>query len=486
MALLNPYRVWDALGYRPHRGQVPVVKSDARFRVVSAGRRFGKSDIGGHDLINEALIASTWASKLKEEQKRREFWIVGPEYSDSEKEFRILWNGLSALEVPFDKPGSYNNPEGGMMHIKLWDGTFQVHAKSAKHPETLVGEGLHGVVLAEAAKLKQSVWFKYIRPTLADFNGWALMTSTPEGKNWFYEQWQRGQDSRQAEWDSWRMPSWMNPFVYKTPTKGSHVRALMEIRRNAGGSLTAEQIAKEHNFLIDAEVISLLNDLTDEAFNQEIAADFTEFVGRVFKDFDEELHVTELEYVPHWQHYAAMDYGFTNPSVWLFIQVTPWGDVQVLDEIYERGMTADEFAGLIQVRDLDNVICFYPDPASPGDNTIIERIIRRPQAGGTGGELNDRISAIRRALRVPTDLSHLEWGHPERKPMLQIDRKCKHLIYEMNEYRYPERRETILGNEMNEKPMKKDDHAPEALGRFFAGHGFATEGHSRVSDANIG
>lgn len=467
---VNPMDVYSELGYMPHRGQRPVLCSDARFRVVSAGRRFGKSDLGGHELVVEALIAKGLAKQYKERGKRREFWIVGPEYTDSEKEFRVLWNELRKLEVPFDKPGSYNNPEGGFMHLSLWGGAFQVHAKSAKHPDTLVGEGLHGVILAEAAKLKEIVWVKYIRPMLADFSGWALMTSTPEGKNWFYERWNAGQSSGRSEWSSWRVPSWMNPHVYKTPTKGPHVRQLLEHMRDPKFRMTAEEAVPLLGYSIDPEIIGLMDDLTPEAFLQEISADFTEFVGRVFKEFDEEWHVADLEYNPGYQHYAAVDYGFTNPNVWLFIQVDPWGNIEILDEIYKSGLTPDEFADEIVERGLQKVRRFYPDPASPSDTAILERRLRVPSAGGTGGELADRIDAIRAVLKVRPVVAHLPLGHEERLPRLRIDRRrCPNMIREMSAYRYPERKDTILGNEAHEKPKKEDDHTPEAFGRFLAG-----------------
>jgi hypothetical protein len=466
----NPMEVFNDLGYRPHAGQVPVLRSDARFRVVSAGRRFGKSNVGGNELIVHALRAKSCAEWYKEQGKRIEHWVVGPEYTDSEKEFRVLWNGLRKLEVPFDKPGSYNNPEGGFMHLSLWDGAFQVHAKSAKHPDTLVGEGLHGVILAEAAKLKEIVWVKYIRPMLADFDGTALFTSTPEGKNWFYEAWNNGQSSGYSEWWSKRVPSWMNPHVYKTPTKGPQVRDLLEQMREPRFRMTAEQAVPLLGYQIDSEVISLLDTLTPEAFLQEIGADFTEFVGRVFKEFDEEWHVGDLEYNPGYQHFAAVDYGFTNPNVWLFIQVDPWGNLEILDEIYERGLTADEFANMIKDRGLDKVRRFYPDPASPGDTAQLERILRVPSAGGTGGELTDRIDAIRAVLKVRPVVAHLPLGHDERLPRLRVDRnRCPNVIREFSAYRYPDRKDTILGDEAHENPMKKDDHTPEAFGRFLAG-----------------
>ena len=145
---LSRSRIFENVGFVPHDGQWPILKDPHRFKVVAAGRRFGKSVIGGHELLLEAFISYHRRHELRELGRRMEFWIVGPNYSDSEKEFRILWNRCKQQEMPFDKPGTYNDPIGGNMHISLWDGLFQVHAKSAAHPESLVGEGLHGVVVA--------------------------------------------------------------------------------------------------------------------------------------------------------------------------------------------------------------------------------------------------------------------------------------------------------------------------------------------------
>lgn len=463
---LSRSRIFENVGFVPHDGQWPILKDPHRFKVVAAGRRFGKSVIGGHELLLEAFISYHRRHELRELGRRMEFWIVGPNYSDSEKEFRILWNRCKQQEMPFDKPGTYNDPIGGNMHISLWDGLFQVHAKSAAHPESLVGEGLHGVVVAEAAKVKEKVWTKYVRPTLNDFGGWAELTSTPEGKNWFYEAWQRGQDPSQEAWASWRRPSWMNPNVYPGGATDEQVGQIRQ-RLNARLPVTSSVIAE---IGIDPEVAQLMMDLTEPMFKQEIAADFTEFVGRVFYDFDEEEHVGDFEYDPTWATYAAVDYGFTNPSVWLLLQVDPFGErVRVLDEVYERGLTAEEFAREIKRRGLcpSDTRTFYPDPASPGDTRQLEQILKVHHSGGTGGEIKHRIDAIRKALKMRNP--HLEEGHVDRVPTLQFDRKCTYTIRDMLEYRYPDRRDEQDRN-APELPLKKDDHGPEALGRFFAGH----------------
>lgn len=440
------------LKYHPHQRQraVHTAKKKHRFRVASNGRRWGKSQVGGHELTHEAFAARFRQADLEPKGRRAEFWIVGPEYSDAEKEFRVLYNDLVGLEAPMDHPGTYYSATGDSMHLSMYGGRFQVHAKSAKYPDTLVGEALEGVILAEAAKLKPTVWTKYIRPTLADYQGWAFMSSTPEGKNWFYDQWVRGQNAEDPNWWSIRSPSWDNDILFP-------------LGRN------------------DPEILDMEGDMSAEKFKQEIGAEFNEFVGRVFKDFDEELHVGTHRYNPRWPVYIATDYGFTNPNVALFIQVDVWDNVTIVGEYYQRGRTAEEFAEDLLADDYLRVMCndarlLFPDPAGPSDSATLAQKLRVTPQADTGGQLNTRLDLIRRWLKpAPFELPD---GHPEKLPKLTIDRSCVHTIREMGAYRYPESKDESLATP-NEKPMKVDDHTPETMGRFFAGHfGKAIAGRS--------
>ena len=477
-ALLDKWSILDhpRVAWEPHAGQLIVAENPCRHKVVSAGRRWGKSYMGGVEkLLPEVFYTKPIANQLVLDGKKRVFWIVGPNFSDSEKEFRVIWNYLRRLEIPMDKPGSYNSPETGDMQITLWGGAMQIIAKSAQTPERLVGEGLSGVILSEAAKLKEHIWPKYIRPTLADFGGWSFHSSTPEGKNWFYDLWKQGQDPNNPNWASWRMPAWINNYVYKTPTNEDHVMQLIELSRRSNASVY--KLAADRNFVIDPEILDSIAELTPEAFLQEIAADFTEFVGRVFKEFDEETHVADLSYNPNWETYAAVDYGYNNPNVWLLLQVGKWGEINVLDEIYESGLDPEDFAWEIRERGLNpsTLHYFFPDPADPLSTKILEKKLNISARGGTGGELTSRINHIRKALREPRSVvqeprieSDLEVG--TYRPRLMFDRKCKKTIEDMLNYRYPEKKvDTETSTDRMEKPMKKDDHGPEALGRFFAG-----------------
>ena len=433
-------------GYKPHAVQrlVHGAKEFARFRTTDAGRRTGKSNLGGHELAYEAM---RMPGRIRNETlsrygRRAEFWIVGPEYSDAEKEFRVLYDTLKRMNAEFDQPGTYYSPAGGMLSLSMFEGAFQVHTKSAKLPTTLVGEALEGVILAEAAKLKPVVWTKYIRPMLADYKGWAQFTSTPEGKNWFYEMWQRGQDPAQTEYWSIRAPSWSNNILFP------------------GGRM-------------DPEIISLAAGMSDEKFKQEIGAEFTEFVGRVYKDFDEEVNVTDCLYDPRLPLYIAADYGYRNPNVLLFIQVGVWGDVYIIAEYYKRERDAWEMAKDVledpRLGPLSRVATLlYPDPEDPGATaTLADKLHLKPQ-GNTGGLLTTRIELIRKLMKPQP--AELEDGHPEKLPKFWVDRSCVNTIREFNDYRYPETKDEASKQERRENPMKEDDHAPEAFSRFAGGY----------------
>lgn len=520
--LLDPWLIYQhpKVNWNPHNGQIKVLDSPARHRVFCAGRRTGKSELGGHILLPPAFVSRNLPDDWERKGKRQEYWIVGDEYVTADKEFRVIWNLVKYLGIPMDK-GSHHSIDGkDQSVISLWNNKFLIITQSAKYPDNLVGEQLHGVLMVEAAKTKPSIWMKHIRPMLNDSRGWSVHTSTPEGKNHFYDKFEMGQDPDQPEWDSFRMPSWHNPYVFTDTgiynmlngtnlpipaeewTVDSHVKMLLnEMEKNP--QLTAVKIAKALGLQINSEVLAQADELTIELFKQEIAADFTEFVGQVFKDYDEEYHVGTLHYNPDWETYAAVDYGFTNPNVWLLIQVGPWGEINVLAEVYETGLTADQFAEeIIRRKTRDGVPynapglrVFYPDPADPMSSRTLSDKLRISAAGGTGGELNIRINLIRQTLRqgrLDSAATVLNEENAEVwRPRLMIDRSCTGLRADMLAYRYPERKDDAeTSRDRFELPMKRDDHGPEALGRFMVGkYGAAAltrSGGTRIRKANVG
>jgi hypothetical protein len=491
--------------FEPHDAQLRVMEDASRMKVLPCGRRLGKSNMEAHELIPYAFLAKQRANWLKAEGKRMEYWIVGPEYADSEKAFRVFYDKCSKLGMPFDKPGTYYSIQTGDMIVSLWDGAFILQGKSENRPNSLIGEALSGVILDEAAKMKQNTWDQLLRPTLADFGGWAIFTSTPEGKNWFHKLYMDSIQPNNEGWNGFRIPSWKNPYVFRSPTEDSHVKRMMNVM-NEHPEKTSFEIIREEQLIIDPEIAQMANDLTIPMFQQEVAADFTDFVGKVFKEFDEETHTRLIRFNPAWETVAAVDYGYRNPSVWLLIQIGPWGEINVVDELYQDNLSPEEFAHEILRRQLlpDSCTEFFPDPASPGDTATLTNVFRKAgkrvqSRPHTGGELSNRLNLIRLALKnrvTDTELSSPQWkSHPtaqdRMRPRLMISTKCPNMIYEMGQYRYPEKRDEQIESSTKrfELPMKKDDHTPEALGRFLAGRYYDVSrqmgGGTKVSHAKF-
>lgn len=70
-------------GYEPHPGQMKVHYDPHRHRVLSNGRRWGKTLLGGKEVEPCAFLKN----RLGQPQRG---WIVGPNYPDCEKEFRVV------------------------------------------------------------------------------------------------------------------------------------------------------------------------------------------------------------------------------------------------------------------------------------------------------------------------------------------------------------------------------------------------------------
>jgi len=184
---------------RPGRHQLPILLSDARFKVVVAGRRFGKTLLG--------LLAAT----IGHGPRQRPFagaiqggnvWWVAPSYGIASKIWRDLkaavrgWPDLAKNEVEH----RIEFPAGGSITVK-----------SAHDPDALRGEGLDGLVIDEAAFCPEAAWTLALRPALADRQGWAIFISTPAGTNWFHELFKKG--GTENGWRSWQRPTSDNPTV---------------------------------------------------------------------------------------------------------------------------------------------------------------------------------------------------------------------------------------------------------------------------------
>jgi hypothetical protein len=419
-------------GYHPHQGQKVVHFNNIRHRVLVNGRRWGKTLCGGKE-----IEADAWVKNFLGEAKRG--WIIGPQYQDAEKEFRVVYDSFKAMGVDQISSKFLSNVENGNMHIKTRWG-FDLECRSAAHPETLTGEGLDFVLIAEAGRQKRKMWGDYVRPALSDKRGWSFMSGVPEDatdNSLLYSMFHRGQDISKRTWWSIRMPSWTNTVAFP------------------GGRN-------------DPEILEAEDDLTEDEFARQYEAKFVDKVGRVMKEWDDDDHIVDISYNRKWPLYAATDYGYTNDWVWLWIQVDEFNNVYVIGEHRWQLKDTEEIAReLVEHPLMTKLLMIYGPPAEPDDNNVLKRILGKTVRANTGGEIKVRNAMIRSALKLRP--SHLPDGHPEKKPALVVDRSCTKLAWEMRTgYRWPENKSEIKSD--SEVPVDKDNHGPEALGRFYKGH----------------
>jgi len=167
-----------------HPAQLSIFNSEKRFKVVAAGRRFGKSRLAAWILLIKAI-----------QSEDKDVFYIGPTFQQSKD---IMWGMLKELGEDLIVAAHENTAV-----LTLINGR--------KRPDTLRGVGLAYVVLDEYASMKPVVWEQIIRPTLADVRGGALFIGTPAGKNHFYDLYTDATNNE--EWDAWQFNSTDNPFI---------------------------------------------------------------------------------------------------------------------------------------------------------------------------------------------------------------------------------------------------------------------------------
>jgi len=177
---------------KPHAAQQEVIDNATRFNVLAWGRRAGKSVLE-IDRVCETALHGFPAG-----------WFA-PSY-------KLLAEAWRALVFALRPVASRTNESEH--RIELVTGGV-VEAWSLDSPDPARGRKYKRIVIDEAALVQrfEEAWNAAIRPTLADLQGDAWFGSTPKGRNYFWQLYQRGLDSSQSEWRSWQMPTRANPYI---------------------------------------------------------------------------------------------------------------------------------------------------------------------------------------------------------------------------------------------------------------------------------
>lgn len=173
--------------------QKKVWQDPARFQIVAAGRRCGKSRLAASKLLVKAL-----------EAKRGTIFYVAPTQGQARD---IMWQILLEMGHSVIKNAHINNLE-----LTLING-IKIRLKGADRPETMRGVSLYYLVLDEYADIRPDVWEQILRPALADLKGEAMFIGTPMGRNHFYDLYKYGELSNDPDWKAWHFTSYDNETI---------------------------------------------------------------------------------------------------------------------------------------------------------------------------------------------------------------------------------------------------------------------------------
>lgn len=174
-----------------------MLNDPSRFKVAVCGRRWGKTALG---LIATAL--GHGQGKRPGAIHGKKVWWVAPDYPTADD---IIWPDLQRLCEPVTKKRTAEHRRLDLI------GGGNITVKSASDPTSLVGVGLDGLVIDEAAKIHPDAWYRSLRPTLSDKQGWAIFIGTPNGFNWVHDIFEHA--SHEPDWARWQLPSSENPLM---------------------------------------------------------------------------------------------------------------------------------------------------------------------------------------------------------------------------------------------------------------------------------
>jgi hypothetical protein len=359
--------------------QQSIAEDQHRWRVVIAGRRFGKTHLSIRELCYHA------------KDPGKEVWYVAPTYKMARQ---IVWRKLKNKLEDLNWIRKTNETE---LRLELVNGST-ISLKGADNYDSLRGVGLDFIVLDEFADISPLAWYETLRPTLSDKQGKALFIGTPKGiGNWAYEIYQQANDDP----NTWRS------FTYTTLD---------------GGRVPQE------------EVDAARRDLDERTFRQEYMATFETFSGRIYYAFDRNHNVVKYSGPMPDTVYVGMDFNIDPMSA--VVAVRSGDTLHIIDEVRIFGSNTSEVCDELKNRFPKFRIWVFPDPAgnqrktSAGgqtDITILRNANLIVKVPHSHTPVRDRINAVNSLLCSAGGVRRLI-----------VDPKCKYTIEGLERQVYKE------------------------------------------------
>jgi hypothetical protein len=213
----------------PYDRQREIRASSARRKVICTGRRAGKTTLAAIVAIEKAIEGRRILFAAPTDDQITTFWDICK---------RALAGATDAGRI-------YKNETRRVLEFP---NGARIRGKTAYNAETLRGDYADFLVLEEFAFMDYDAWDQVGAPMLLDNDGDAWFLSTPNRRNHFHRLHARALADTSGRWQAWQMPSHANPYL--------STDALAEI--------TA--------------------DMTEQAYRQEILAEFLEGEGALFRN----------------------------------------------------------------------------------------------------------------------------------------------------------------------------------------------------------
>ncbi len=304
----------------------------------------------------------------------------------------------------------------GKMNINFYNGS-EIWFRSCDKERNLAGRSIDWFGLDEPVDMKEGVMKQLIgrlRGTAIPFH-FAILATNPEAKS-----------------------HWLYQYFYKEKRDG-----YFAIDTNTYDNYLLE------NF---DEYIRGLSGYDEDWKRRYLNGEWGAFSGQIYKGFNPEKHVEEIDvdnYIKNRKDLidyfiAGVDWGMNDPTCILLILVTKDGQLKVFEEYYVHEETSNKIAHVLA--DYNKKYKFQKVYIDPSANNL------RKEADLLGvpcADKNDKSYADNNVLDGIARVSNVI-----NKNIITIDTSCVNLVRSLLAYHYKE--ETNM-------PVKKDDHAADAL-----------------------
>ena len=378
--------------------QAEIDRHSARFKVIKAGRRFGKTRLAAKWLATRALTV------------KGKHWYVSPTLGLAKDEmFPALIDVLP--------PSAIVKIDERHLVLTVSNGVFNsvIMCKTAEKETNLRGRGLASLVIDEAAFLRPTLWPEVLRPQLMDAQGHALIISTPK-KGWFtrlYKDAAACIDPDLAGFHYTIYDSWL-----ANTNPGAFEKEVNLIRRTV----------PEHVWL------------------QEYMAEEIALAGQVYEEFDPANHVynpaNRFTDYRNWPAVCGMDWGTHAETAAVWVAVNPHGHLVAVREHVKGGWDVAKHAEAMQRMGAGMHV-------APFDYVLDRSAFRKEGTSGLSiaQQFKDRdihASPSERDVNATTDLVKRCLRGAQRVPWLFVSVECQRLISAISEWEYGQHEPDVL------------------------------------------